>query len=180
MFCSAVRPAVFQIQACQKKSEKSEMHRMTSDWLWTFNSKKYPLYIKYLPMRPKFLSVLFYAYGQPFSRYCTFQTNMQVHWTIEIKGVLLLSNSPTFQSILKLHMNFETSVYIDPQISLKHWMSKVSKRYDITTLKTHILIHFNLRLAFLKIFAIFILHMGNTNIQSFIEKKNSLMNMFNE
>ncbi len=42
-------PAVVEIQGCWK----SEMHRITSEWPWLLNSKKYPIYIKY-PQRPKF------------------------------------------------------------------------------------------------------------------------------
>ena len=63
--------AVFQIQDCQK----SEMHRMTSDWLWTLNGKKYPVCNKYLPLRPKFWSAL--LYGQPFQDIVSFIFS---HW----------------------------------------------------------------------------------------------------
>ena len=49
------------------KSGKSEMHQMTPEWSWTLNSQKYPVYMKYLPPRAKYWSIL--LYGQPFSRY---------------------------------------------------------------------------------------------------------------
>ncbi len=37
-----------------------EMHPMTPNWTWTLNSQKYSIYTKYLPLRPKFCSVLLY------------------------------------------------------------------------------------------------------------------------
>ncbi len=45
----------------------SEMHQMPSEWPWILNSQKYPVYIKYLPPRFKFLSLS--LYDQLFSRY---------------------------------------------------------------------------------------------------------------
>ncbi len=53
-----------------KTRKYRNLHRMTPDWLWTLNGKKHPVYTKYLPLRPKFWSVL--LEGQPFSRYRTF------------------------------------------------------------------------------------------------------------
>ncbi len=47
--------------------QKLEMHRMTPNWTWTLNSQKYSIYTKYLPLRPKFSSVL--LYDHPFPRY---------------------------------------------------------------------------------------------------------------
>ena len=47
--------------------QKSEVHRMTLSWTLTLNSQKYSIYNKYLPLRPKFWSVLLYDY--PFPRY---------------------------------------------------------------------------------------------------------------
>ncbi len=49
---------------------KIEMHRLTSDWPWTLNGQKYPVYTEYLPPSPKFWSVS--LYWQPFSRNSTF------------------------------------------------------------------------------------------------------------
>ncbi len=37
------------------KLEKSEMHRMTSNWSWTLNSQNCPAYIKYLFRGPNFV-----------------------------------------------------------------------------------------------------------------------------
>ncbi len=55
----ALRPAVFKIQGrC-----KSEVSRMTPDWPWTLNSQTYPIYIKWVSLRPKFVSVLLYDFG---------------------------------------------------------------------------------------------------------------------
>ncbi len=87
-----IRPPIFKVQGC-RKSEKSQMHRMTSEWLWTLNSQnyhvfklafaykaqiltsrpwklyglKYPVYTKDLPLWPKFWSSL--LCDQPFTRY---------------------------------------------------------------------------------------------------------------
>ena len=41
-------PAVFEIPLCQK----SDMHWMTSDWAWSLNCHKYPVYTEYLPQSP--------------------------------------------------------------------------------------------------------------------------------
>ena len=62
----ALWPVVSKIQGRQK----SEMHWMTPNWTWTLNSQKYPVYIKYLPQRPKFWSVS--LYDQRFLRHRTF------------------------------------------------------------------------------------------------------------
>ncbi len=67
--CVALRPAVFEIQGCPK-SEKSEVHWMTSKWTWLLNSQKYFAQIEYLSPKNKFCSVL--LYNKPFSRYRTF------------------------------------------------------------------------------------------------------------
>ena len=54
----APRPAVFEIQGCGK----SEMHRMTPEWLnHLLKCQKYPVYTKYSPLTPKFHSVSFYV-----------------------------------------------------------------------------------------------------------------------
>ena len=52
------------------RSPKSVMHRMNPNWTWTLNSQKYPVHIKYLPLRPKFWSVS--LYGQRFPIYRIF------------------------------------------------------------------------------------------------------------
>ncbi len=61
-----LRLVVSEIQGRQK----SEMHRVTPNWTWPLNSKKYPIYTTYLPPRSKFWSVL--LYDQRFPRYHTF------------------------------------------------------------------------------------------------------------
>ena len=43
-----------------RKSEKLEMHQMNSKWSWTRNSRKYSIYTKYWPLRPKCWSVSLY------------------------------------------------------------------------------------------------------------------------
>ena len=43
-FRFALCPATFEVPCCSKL----EMHRMTSEWRWTLNSQKYPVYAKYL------------------------------------------------------------------------------------------------------------------------------------
>ncbi len=40
-------PALFEIQGYWN-SEKSEMYRATSDWPWTLNNQKYPIYIPHI------------------------------------------------------------------------------------------------------------------------------------
>ncbi len=68
LFHFALWPALFKIQCC--KSEKSEIHWMTSDWptcsLNTLNSQKYPAYTKYI--FPWGLKLIWYIllYDQPF------------------------------------------------------------------------------------------------------------------
>ncbi len=53
--CFALRPSVSEIRFF-RKSEKAGMQRMTSDWPYTLNSQKYPVYSKYLPIRPQICS----------------------------------------------------------------------------------------------------------------------------
>ena len=62
----ALRTALFKVQSLRK----SKMHRITPGWTWTFNSQKYLVYTKHLPLRPKFWSVS--LYHQRFPRYRTF------------------------------------------------------------------------------------------------------------
>ena len=51
-------------------SSKTEMLRMTQNWIWTLDGQKCHVYIKHLPMGPKFWSVS--LYGQQFRRYRIF------------------------------------------------------------------------------------------------------------
>ncbi len=46
LFQFALPLALFEIQGW-RKSEKSEMYPMTSEWPWTLNSQKYHVYSKY-------------------------------------------------------------------------------------------------------------------------------------
>ncbi len=46
-------------------SSKNGIHRMTPNWTWTLSSQKYSIYIKYLPVRPKFQSISLYDYLFP-------------------------------------------------------------------------------------------------------------------
>ncbi len=57
--CFTLRLAISEIQHVQDW-RKSEMHRMTPNWTWRINSKKYFIYTKYLPPRPKYWSVSLY------------------------------------------------------------------------------------------------------------------------
>ncbi len=50
--------------------QKSEIHLMTPNWPWTFNSQKYTIYTNDLPLRSKFSPVS--LYDLRFPRYCTF------------------------------------------------------------------------------------------------------------
>ncbi len=52
-------PRIFQSKV-DTRSLKMEMHRMTPNWPWTINSQKYSAGTKYLPLRPKFWSILLY------------------------------------------------------------------------------------------------------------------------
>ena len=69
----ALQLAVSEIQ-CQKL----EMHQMTPNWNWTFNSQKYPVYTKYFRHRPKFSCIS--LYGQQFSRYKVDENRKCTEW----------------------------------------------------------------------------------------------------
>ena len=43
-----------EIQSCRKP----QMYRITSEWHWTLNCQKYPVYTEYLPLRPKYFHSL--------------------------------------------------------------------------------------------------------------------------
>ncbi len=47
----------FRDTTCTRGRRKSEMHRMTPNWIWTLNSQKFSICTKWLPLRSKFLSV---------------------------------------------------------------------------------------------------------------------------
>ncbi len=47
-------PTAFEIQGGQK----SEMHRITSEWHWTLISQKWQVHTKYIPPTPTFLALL--------------------------------------------------------------------------------------------------------------------------
>ena len=89
----ALQIAVSEIQGRQK----SETHRMPPNWTWTLNSQKYPVYTKYVLLRPKFWSGL--LYDQPFSRYKVvdkseisemYRMTSNWHWNAKSKKILLM------------------------------------------------------------------------------------------
>ena len=43
----------------EMQGQKSEMHQMTPNWIWTHSNQKYPVHTKYLPWGPYF--GLFYS-----------------------------------------------------------------------------------------------------------------------
>ncbi len=69
-----LRPVVFHIWGCWKL----KVYWMTSDWPWTLNCQKYPVYTEYLPPRPKFSSVL--LYNPLFSRYKAVENQKCTNW----------------------------------------------------------------------------------------------------
>ena len=70
----ALRPAVFDMQACRK----SEMHRMTPEWPQALNCQKHNVYTEYSSPRPKFHSVS--LYDQPFWRYKLAKYRKRTQW----------------------------------------------------------------------------------------------------
>ncbi len=51
-FYAFISASLCETQSCQK----SEKHRMTSDWPWSFNCQRYPAGTEYLPQRTIFVS----------------------------------------------------------------------------------------------------------------------------
>ena len=76
--CSfALQSAFFEIQD-YRKSNKLEMHRMTSEWPWKVKGTKYRTYTKYLPPRSKVWPAS--LYDQPFSRYNFVEYEKYTEW----------------------------------------------------------------------------------------------------
>ncbi len=73
------------------RSSKSEMHRMTPNWNWTFNSQKYPVYAKCLLLKPKLWSVS--LYDQRFSRYTVTENRKCTKWLQIDLGHLTVKSS---------------------------------------------------------------------------------------